>query len=93
MSSIEGFDRDQAQMFPEYLDNYVDDENLVRVIEAFVNSLALKKYSFTKLDESRLGVPSYKPSDLLKLYLYGYSNSIRTSRKLGKATYVNMVQI
>jgi transposase len=58
MAYIEGFDRDQAQMLPEYLENYVDDENPVRVIEAFVNSLDMKKYSFTKIDSGGPGAPS-----------------------------------
>ncbi len=49
MPYIEGFDRNQAQMFPEYLDNYINEENPVRVIDAFVDSLDLHKYAFYKV--------------------------------------------
>jgi transposase len=90
MPYIEGFDRNQAQMFPEYLDNYINEENPVRVIDAFVDSLDLHKYAFTKLNKGGPGAPSYNPKDLLKLYIYGYINGIRTSRKLERATYVNV---
>jgi transposase len=90
MAYIEGMNRNQAQMFPEYLDNYVDDNNPVRAIEAFIDSLDLKKLQFTKVNLRGPGAPSYNPSDLLKLYLYGYMNSLRSSRKLEKATYINI---
>ena len=90
MAYIEGANRDQAQMFPEYLENYVSDDNPVRVIEAFVVNLDLKKLMFTKTNSSGPGAPKYNPKDLLKLYLYGYLNSLRSSRKLEKATYNNI---
>lgn len=90
MSFIAGIDRNQAQMFPELLDEYVNEENPVRVIDAFVNSLDLIKLKFTKSEQGGPGAPSYDPKDILKLYLYGYSNGIRTSRKLEKATYTNV---
>lgn len=90
MAYIEGYDRNQAQMLPEFLDNYVDNENPVRVIEAFVDSLNLQGYGFTKIDKGGRGAPSYNPADLTKLYLYGYTNNIRSSRKLEKSTYVNI---
>ena len=90
MAFIAGIDRNQAQMFPELLDEYVNEENPVRVIDAFVNSLDLIKLKFTKSEQGGPGAPSYDPKDILKLYLYGYSNGIRTSRKLEKATYTNV---
>lgn len=90
MAYITGIDRNQAQLFPELLDEYVDAENPVRVIDAFVSSLDIKKLKFTKTEQNRPGAPSYDPRDMLKLYIYGYSNGIRTSRKLEKATYVNV---
>lgn len=90
MAYISGMNRNQAQMFPEYLDDYVDDDNPVRVIEVFVESLDLKKLQFAKINSGGPGAPSYNPKDLLKLYLYGYMSSIRSSRKLEKATYVNI---
>lgn len=82
--------RNQAQMFPEYLENYVDDDNPARVIEVFVDSLDLKNLQFTKCKSGGPGAPSYNPKDMLKLYLYGYMNTIRSSRKLEKATYINI---
>lgn len=90
MPFITGFNRNQAQMFPEYLEDYIDQENPVRVIDAFVDTLDIKKNGFTKSDICRTGAPSYNPKDILKLYLYGYINGIRTSRKLEKATYNNI---
>ncbi|NLM09213.1 MAG: transposase [Clostridiaceae bacterium] len=70
MAYTEGFDRNQAQMFPEYLEDYIDNENPVRVIDAFVNDLDLKKYKFTKIKDGGPGAPSYNPKDLLKLYIW-----------------------
>lgn len=90
MAYIKGYDRNQGQMFPEYLDDYVDEDNPVRVIDAFVDYLDLEALQFTKMGENRPGAPSYYPGDLLKLYIYGYMNGIRTSRKLEKETYVNI---
>lgn len=90
MAYIEGYDRNQAQIFPEYLDDYVSEDNPVRVIDAFVDSLDLAELKFTKLDTGGPGAPSYDPADLLKLYTYGYQNGLRSSRKLEKATYVNV---
>lgn len=90
MAYIKGYDRNQAQMLPEYLDDYVDEDNPAKVIDAFVDSLDLVELNFTKIDDGRPGAPSYNPGDLLKLYLYGYLNGIRSSRKLEKATYVNI---
>ena len=90
MSYISGHDRNQGQIFPEYLDDYVSEDNPVRVIDAFVDSLDLKSLQFTKMKENRPGAPSYYPGDLLKLYLYGYTNGIRTSRKLERETYINV---
>ncbi len=90
MPYIKGLDRNQAQMFPEYLDDYIDEENPVRVIDAFVDTLNLKKMGFTKTNPNGPGAPSYDPKDLLKLYLYGYTNTLRSSRKLEKSTYINV---
>jgi len=90
MPYINGLDRNQAQMFPEYLDDYIDEENPVRVMDAFVDTLDLKKMRFTKTDPNGRGAPSYNPKDLLKLYLYGYTNTLRSSRKLEKSTYINV---
>lgn len=90
MPYISGMDRNQAQLFPEYLDDYVEQENPVRVIDVFVESLNLKELNFTKTNPSGPGAPSYDPKDILKLYLYGYLNGLRSSRKLEKSTYNNL---
>ena len=73
------------------LDEYVTEENPVRFIDAFVDSLDLEKLGFkhAKLDGGA-GRPPYDPSDLLKLYVYGYLNQIRSSRKLEKACVSNL---
>lgn len=76
-------------MFPEYIDDYISEDNPVRVIDAYVDTLDFKEMSFTKTKEKRQGAPGYHPSVILKLYIYGYMNSIRSSRKLEKETYRN----
>ena len=90
MPYITGKDRNQALMFPEYLDDYVNEDNPVRVIDAFVKSLDSQEYQFTKSNPCGPGAPSYDPKDLLRLYLYGYMNTLRSSRKLERATYINI---
>lgn len=90
MPYIEGYNRNQAQILPNYLDDYIDEENYTRVIDAFVEHIDIEKHNFTKINKSGRGAPSYNPKDLLKLYLYGYMNGIRSSRKLEKATYNNI---
>ncbi|MFZ1290233.1 MAG: IS1182 family transposase [Melioribacteraceae bacterium] len=87
---ISGTDRSQTTMFPSVVDDYVDDGNPVRFIEAFVESLNLVELGFTHSVPKFTGRPSYKPSDLLKLYIYGYLNKIRGSRQLAKQTQLNV---
>jgi transposase len=79
---INGTHRDQTVLFPDKLDDYVDRENPVRFIDAFIDSLNLKKLGFKHSIPNEEGRPPYNPSDLLKLYVYGYLNQIRSSRKL-----------
>jgi transposase len=81
---VTGFERDQVMLFPDTLDAYVDEENAVRFIDAFVDGLDLKKLGFKRVEPEETGRPSYDPSDLLKLYVYGYLNQVRSSRKLGR---------
>lgn len=90
MAYIQGYNRNQAQMLPDYLENYIDEENSTRVIDAFVEQINIRKYNFTKINKGGRGAPSYNPKDMLKLYLYGYMNGIRSSRKLEKSTYNNI---
>lgn len=88
---VAGGKRDQSILFPDTLDEYVTEENPIRFIDAFVDGLDLEKLGFrhAKLDGGA-GRPPYDPSDLLKLYVYGYLNQIRSSRKLEKACVSNL---
>ena len=85
-----GHYRNQSVLFPSMLDDYVDKENPVRVIDAFVDSLTLEKLGFKHSVLADTGRPSYNPSDLLKLYVYGYLNQVRSSRKLEKECHRNL---
>src|SRR5271157_6367745 len=87
---VGGTHRDQTILFPDTLDKYVDAENPVRFIDAFVDSLNLEKLGFKHSVLADTGRPSYNPSDLLKLYIYGYLNQVRSSRKLEKECHRNL---
>jgi len=82
MRYIEGIARQQLILFPESLDEYIAEDNPVRFIDAFVDSLDLAELGFAHTDLAETGRPPYDPRDLLKLYLYGYLNRVRSSRKL-----------
>lgn len=82
MAHREGESRDQAVLFPERLDELVGVEHPVRVIDAFVDGLDLAGLGFSKVRAERTGRPPYRPGDLLKLYVYGYMNQARSSRRL-----------
>jgi transposase len=84
MNWINGWDRQQSLLLPERLDDYVSPQNPVRVIDAFVESLALTQegFRFPKDDPLGRGRPAYPPAALLKLYLYGYTHGVRSSRRL-----------
>jgi transposase len=82
MPYIKGEDRNQITLFPDAIDDYITPDNPVRVIEAFVDSLNMEKLGFERTVPNEIGRPSYDPRDLLKLYLYGYLNRIRSSRRL-----------
>jgi transposase len=79
---VEGLDRGQETLFPETLDDFVEEENPVRVVEAFVEALDLGALGFGGIDPKATGRPSYHPSVLLKLYIYGYLNRVQSSRRL-----------
>jgi transposase len=83
MKFIQGQDRTQINLFPVSLDQSIDSENEVRTIDLFVDSLSLKNYGFRE-DYIENGRPAYHPSDLLKLFIYGYLNKVRSSRDLEK---------
>ena len=82
MEYIKGVDRQQMTLLPECLDDYIEAENPVRVIEAYVESLDLNELGFTRVEPNETGRPMYSSRDLLKLYLYGYSIRIRSTRRL-----------
>jgi transposase len=90
MGYVEGASREQVVMFPEVLDDYVSGENPVRFVEAWVNQLPLGELGFSKAEPGELGRPAYDPRDLLKLYIYGYVNEIRSSRKLERESKRNL---
>lgn len=82
MSYITGVDRGQVTLFPETIDEYISEDNPVHVINVFIENLDLEKAGFKRAKPSLNGRPPYDPKDLLKLYIYGYFNKIRSSRKL-----------
>ena len=83
MKFIQGHNRTQINLFPVSLDQSIDPDNEVRMIDLFVESLTLKDYGF-RTDFTENGRPAYHPSDLLKLFIYGYLNKVRYSRDLEK---------
>jgi transposase len=87
---IQGQSRDQATLFPERLDDLIGDDNAVRVIDAFIESLDLKVLDFVKIESQATGRPPYHPGDLLKLYLYGYMHQVRSSRRLERECQRNV---
>jgi transposase len=87
---LEGLNRNQTALFPDTLEGYVDKDNPVRFIDALVDSLNMQKLGFKHSTPSEVGRPSYNPSDLLKLYLYGYLNQVRSSRKLERECHRNI---
>jgi len=82
MGFVQGVHRNQVVMFPESLDEYIANDNPVRFIDAFVDSLDLQALGFERAVPEERGRPPYHPGDLLKLYLYGYVNRVRSSRRL-----------
>ena len=83
---IEGEARTQSLLFPERLDDWIEEENPVRVIDAFVDELDMKELGFDGVVLSlRRADPAYHPSTLLKIYIYGYLNRVQSSRRLEAA--------
>ena len=79
---VEGTDRDQSTLFPECLDDWIDEDNSVRVVDVFVDQLDLAELGFSGVGPKTTGRPAYHPSVLLKLYIYGYLNQVQSSRRL-----------
>jgi transposase len=90
MGYIAGENRNQVVLFPEAIDDYITQDNPVRFIDAFVDKMDLKELGFTKATPAPTGRPGYEPKDLLKLYIYGYKNKIRSSRCLEQETHRNV---
>jgi transposase len=82
MRYIHGDGREQGTLFPVLLDDLLPADHICRVIDAFVNNLAMREIGFERAEAAETGRPGYDPRDLLKLYLYGYLNQIRSSRRL-----------
>jgi len=82
MEFIKGEDRKQTVLFPDSIEDYIEENSAVRVIDAFINSLDLSELKFTRYEPNETGRPPYDPKDMLKLYVYGYMNRIRSSRRL-----------
>ena len=89
MGYIQGADRNQTILLPDTLDDYVDADNEVRAIDAFIGSLDVGAMGF-KAEPAKEGRPGYDPCDMLKLYMYGYLNHIRSSRRLQKEAARNV---
>src|SRR6516162_9518869 len=87
---VEGEDRLQGVLLPEFLDDYVAEDNLVRVIDVFVDELDLRALGFEGVVPEATGRPAYRPATLLKIYLYGYLNRIQSSRRLERETQRNI---
>jgi len=87
---VEGEDRRQGVLLPEYLDDYVSEENPVRVIDVFVDELDLGALGFEGVVAEATGRPAYHPGALLKIYVYGYINQIASSRRLERETQRNV---
>lgn len=85
-----GIDREQQILFPETLDEYVSPDNPVRIIDAFVAKLDMSEMGFERAVPAREGTPGYDPRDLLKLFIYGYLNRTRSSRRLERETHRNL---
>ena len=87
---IEGEDRRQVTLLPECLDDYLGEDNPVRVVDAFVDELNLDELGFEGAQPAVTGRPSYHPAVLLKIYIYGYLNRVQSSRRLERECQRNI---
>jgi len=90
MAHISGLERDQLLLLPEAVDDYIGCDNPVRFIDAFVDGLDLVEVGFVRVQAKATGRPGYAPGDLLKLYIYGYLNRVRSSRRLEAECHRNI---
>ena len=87
---IEGENRFQSTLFPESLEDYIAEDNAIRIVDAFVNKLDLKALGFDGAEPSETGRPGYQPAVMLKIYIYGYLNRIHSSRRLERESQRNV---
>ena len=87
---IEGENRFQSTLFPESLEDYIAEDNAIRIVDAFVNKLDLKELGFEGAEPSATGRPGYQPAVMLKIYIYGYLNRIHSSRRLERESHRNV---
>src|ERR1700675_5215538 len=87
---VVGDDRSQSTLFPERLEDYLSEANPVRAIDVFVDELDLAKLAFGGVEPKPTGRPAYHPRTLLKIYIYGYLNRVRSSRRLEREGQRNM---
>ena len=87
---VEGVDRTQSVLFPERLDDYIDEDNPVRVVDVFVDELDLGELGFEGVTPAVTGRPGYHPATLLKIYIYGYLNHVPSSRRLEREAQRNL---
>src|SRR5208283_3519390 len=87
---VEGEDRTQGVLLPEFLDDYVAEDNPVRAIDVFVDELDLLGLGFEGVVAETTGRPAYHPATMLKIYVYGYVNQIQSSRRLERETARNV---
>src|SRR2546426_7588297 len=87
---VEGEDRNQVTLLPEYLDDFVVEDNPVRVIDVFIDELDPTGLGFEGVAPADTGRPAYHPAVLLKIYVYGYLNRLQSSRRLERETHRNV---
>ena len=90
MTHVFGFERSQLLLLPEAVDDYVGVDNPVRFVDQFVDGLDLAAAGFNRVTPKATGRPGYAPGDLLKLYIYGYLNRVRSSRRLEAECHRNV---
>src|SRR5229473_940632 len=90
MHHIQGYDRNQTLLLPNSVDDYIGPDNPVRFVDAFVEQLDMQGAGFFRVEPNETGRPGYHPADLLKLYIYGYLNRVRSSRRLEAETRRNL---
>jgi transposase len=87
---IDGDDRTQSVLFPERLDDWIEEDNPVRAVDVFVDALDLTQLGFERAQPAETGRPGYHPATLLKIYVYGYLNRIQSSRRLEREAQRNV---